>query len=482
MYRKGEVIIILLATIILVTVLQLVVLGAVIFLDNRDPAKTVTWLFILGTLPVIGAVLYLMFGRTLRRHQVAKRSQIRLEHIVKHQQEKFTSDDVLLGDEARQKKKLARLLLNDSMAPLSFNNKVRVLTNGEQTFKAIFTALEAAKSHIHLEYYIFKDDEVGKDVIKILSRKATQGVKVRVLVDGWGSRSIAKPLKDLRQAGVETAWFSPVRFPFLSSRLNLRNHRKIVIIDGKVGFLGGLNIGDEYLSRSNKYGFWRDTFVELQGASVYSLQDVFLNDWYFATKENIKEHGYYPKLEKMGSQLTQIAASGPDSSWESILQVFFTAMTSAEKRIYIETPYFIPDESTLMALKTAALSGLDVRIIFQGLPDHKITYWASQSYFAELLAAGVRIYHYRKGLLHAKILIVDGEIGSVGSTNFDVRSFRLNFEISAFIYQQDFARRLEEDFYQDLADSEEIEYTQFIKRPMYVRIKESGARLLSPLL
>ncbi|MDA8442355.1 MAG: cardiolipin synthase, partial [Peptococcaceae bacterium] len=261
-----------------------------------------------------------------------------------------------------------------------------------------------------------------------------------------------------------------------------RNHRKIVVVDGKIGFVGGLNIGDEYLSRSEKFGFWRDTFVKLEGESVHSLQTVFADDWCFATHYRIEGDEYYPPVEQVGEQLTQIAASGPDSDWESIMQVYFAAVAGAEKSIYIETPYFIPDESSIMALKTAALSGLDVRIVFQGIPDHKITYWASHSYFEELLEAGVRIFHYRKGLLHAKIFIVDGEISSVGSTNFDIRSFRLDFEICAFIYDSCFAARLELDFANDLLDSEEICLSEYRKRPLSERLKESGARLFSPIL
>ncbi len=471
--------------VLLITFLQLVFLGTVIFLENRDPAKTVVWLLILGVLPVLGALLYLVFGRTFRRRKLMRRNdsiESRLERIVNNQQRRLAGSDVVIGDKGPKKKKLIRLLLKDALAPLTVNNRLEVLTNGEDTFKALFEALEGAKDSIHLEYYIFKDDEVGRDVLKILSGKASDGVEVRVLVDGWGSRKIAKGLSGLRRAGAEAEWFLPVRFPFLSSKLNLRNHRKIVIVDGRLGFIGGLNIGDEYLSRNKKFGFWRDTFVRLEGESVHFLQTVFLNDWYFATRRSVDGRKYYPHLERVGEQLSQIAASGPDSDWEPILQVFFTAMTGAQNKIYIETPYFIPDDSALMALKTAALSGLDVKIIFQGIPDHKLTYWASHSYFAELLEAGVRIFSYRKGILHAKILIIDGEIGSVGSANFDMRSFRLNFEISAFVYNREFAARLEQDFEHDLADSEEIRVEEFHRRPISYRIKESGARLLSPLL
>ena len=460
-------------------------MGSVIFLENRDPTKTIIWLLILGVLPVIGVLLYVLFGRVVRKRRLSRHKQVRqeqTEEILMDRQVRPSAEEVHQAGDSPMNKKLARLMLNDADAPLTLNNRSEVLTNGRKTFRALFSALETAQDHIHLEYYIFHNDAIGSNILNLLMRKASEGVKVRVLVDGLGNRSLEKRFGELREAGVETAGFYPVRFPFLSRRLNLRNHRKIVVIDGRVGFLGGLNVGDEYLSRNKKIGFWRDTFLKLEGDAVNFLQTVFLNDWKVATHEDISSPLYYPQPLQLGSQLTQIAATGPDSDWGSMLQIFFVALTSAEKTIYIETPYFIPDEGSVMALKTAALSGLDVRIILMGVPDHKLTYWASLSYVEELLESGVRIYLYTKGILHAKVLILDSEIGVVGSTNFDIRSFSLNFEISAFIYEAAFALRLEQDFHQDLADSEELELEEYKLRPLSNRIKESGARLFSPLL
>lgn len=433
----------------------------------------------------MGALFYVLFGRVVRKRRLSRHKQVRqeqTEEILMSNQVRPSAEDVDQAEDSPMNKKLARLLLNDADAPLTLNNRSEVLTNGQKTFRALFSALEIAKDHIHLEYYIFHNDGIGRDILNLLMRKASEGVKVRVLVDGLGNRSLEKRFGELRKAGVETAGFYPVRFPFFSRRLNLRNHRKIVVIDGLVGFLGGLNVGDEYLSRNKKIGFWRDTFLKLEGDSVNFLQTVFLNDWNVATHEDINGPLYYPRPLQLGSQLTQIAATGPDSDWGSMLQIFFVALTSAEKTIYIETPYFIPDEGSVMALKTAALSGVDVRIILQGVPDHKLTYWASHSYIEELLESGVRIYRYQKGVLHAKILILDSKIGVVGSTNFDIRSFSLNFEISAFIYEWAFAHRLEQDFHQDLDDSEELMLEEFKLRPLSNRIKESSARLFSPLL
>ncbi|EGW40155.1 phospholipase D family protein [Desulfosporosinus sp. OT] len=465
--------------------MQLVFLGSVIFLENRDPTKTIIWLLILGALPVMGALLYLLFGRVVRKHQLSRHKQggqEQFEEILKEQQVRLKAEDIDRAGTISMNKKLAQLLLNDAAAPLTLNNRSEVLTNGPDTFKALFAALEGAKDHIHLEFFIFHYDAIGQDILNLLISKASKGVKVRVLVDGLANRSLTKRFGELRKVGVEAEGFYPVRFPFLSRRLNLRNHRKIVVVDGRVGFIGGLNVGDEYLSRNKRIGFWRDTFLKLEGDSVNFLQNVFLNDWNGVTHQDINDLLYYPQPQYFGRQMTQIAATGPDSDWGSMLQIFFVALTSAEKTIYIETPYFIPDEGSVMALKTAALSGLDVRIILQGVPDHKITYWASHSYVEELLELGVRIYRYQKGILHAKVLILDSKIGVVGSTNFDIRSFSLNFEISAFIYDCQFALRLEQDFHQDLADSNEILLEEYKKRPLVNRVKESSARLFSPLL
>lgn len=481
----GSHIYILLAIIFLITLIQLIFLGSVIFLENRDPSKTIIWLLILGTLPILGALFYVLFGRVVRKHQLSRHKQVRLEEteeLFKQRQIRPSAEDVDKAGNNSINKKLAQLLLNDDEALLTFNNRSEVLTNGEETFRALFAALESAKDHIHLEYYIFHNDEIGRDVIKLLMQKASEGVEVRVLVDGLVNLDLRKRFGELKRAGIHAEGFYPVHFPFLSRRLNLRNHRKIVVVDGRVGFIGGLNIGDEYLSRKKNIGFWRDTFLKLEGDSVHALQEVFLNDWNGVTHLVINDSRYYPQPYDMGRKLIQIAATGPDAESGSMLDIFFVALTGAEKTIYIETPYFIPDEGSFMALKTAALSGLDVRVILQGIPDHLITFYASLSYVQELLEAGVRIYQYKKGILHAKVLILDGEISGLGSTNFDIRSFNLNFEISAFIYDCESALRLEQDFHQDLADSEELILETFKLRPLSNRIKESSARLFSPIL
>lgn len=381
------------------------------------------------------------------------------------------------------KEKLIKLLLQNSLSALSFNNHITVLTNGASKFEELLKAMEKARHHIHLEYYIYRDDEIGEQIKNLLIRKRAEGVEVRIILDGLGSHALSKKfLKEMQKAGIEVAMFFKVNLPLINSKINYRNHRKIVIIDGYLGFTGGMNIGDEYLSRNPKMGFWRDTHLKLTGECVHSLQTIFLEDWKFITGQEINASQYFPLPKEFGKQLAQVVAGSPGGDWEVTLQIFFTLLTAAEKRIYIETPYFIPDEASLLALKIAALQGIDVRIIVQGIPDHSITYWASRSYLKDLLKAGVKIYKYHKGILHAKVLLIDDNLGMVGSANFDLRSFRLDFEDNVLLYDREFAARLEKDFALDFVDSIEIITSEFLNRPYPERFKESGARLLSPLL
>jgi len=470
---------------LLIIFLQVTLIGRVVLLENRDPGKTVAWLFILSLLPVLGFIFYITFGRKtqgpLFRHKHIPDN--RLSKAARQQQTDFRKSARLPQTHLESEQKLASLLLHSGSALLTIHNRVEILLNGREKFQELFNALEGAKNHIHLSYYIFNDDEIGEDVLKVLSRKVAVGVEVRVLLDGMGSLSISGSImRNLRQAGIQAEWFFPIRFPYITSKLNLRYHRKIVVVDGSTGFMGGLNIGDEYLSRNSKLGFWRDTHLKLEGEAVHTLQAIFLNDWYFVTHQEVQGSRYFPKVTVLQTLPIQIIASGPDSNWSSNLQGFFTAITLAKRRVYLETPYFIPDESLIMALKTVALSGLEVRLIVQGIPEHKLIFLAMHSYFEELLQAGVKIFKYGKGILHAKILLIDDHLSSVGSTNMDQRSFYLDFEICAFMYDHCLVERLKLDFEQDLNDSSELLLKDFQARPVLERFKESSARLLSPLL
>jgi len=469
---------------LLLSTLQVLLIGAVILLENRAPGKTIGWLCILAFLPFLGYIIYVIFGQENHGY-LFHHKHIPNNRLVKTLRKQSEQDHhgYMAPQHTESHPKLVNLLMKSGFAPMTLHNQVEILMNGDEKFTALFNVLEGASNHIHLSYFIFKDDEIGGDVLNILSRKVAEGVEVRVLLDGMGSMSISGSfVRSMRQAGIQAEWFFPIRFPYITSRLNLRYHRKIVVVDGRTGFMGGLNIGDEYLSRDPKLGFWRDTHLKLEGEAVHTLQSIFLNDWYFVTRQAVQGIRYFPQSLISQDLSIQIVGGGPDSNRTSILQSFFNAITMAKHSVSIVTPYFIPDESLVMALKTAALSGLDVRLIVQGIPEHNITYWAMHSYYEELLLAGVKIFEYMKGTLHAKSFFIDNDLASVGSANLDSRSFFLDFEICAFIYDQVFVEMLKLDFEQDLNESIEVVLKNFQTRPIYIRFKESCARLFSPVL
>ncbi|WP_082788983.1 cardiolipin synthase [Desulfolucanica intricata] len=467
--------------------LSIFLIGILIILENRSPARSIAWLVVLLAFPVLGFILYIFIGRKPRkrkkvRHHLQADEVLLLKTVLDNQLKMLEGPEHSIDRNIYAKKKLVNLILNNSQEPFTINNKSKVLTNGEETFSAIIEAISKAEHHIHLEYYIIQPDNIGYKIQELLIKKAREGVRVRILYDSVGSRKLNKAfLEPLKSAGVECAAFLPVKFPLFHSSINYRNHRKILIVDGKIGFVGGLNIGDDYLSKG-QLGFWRDTHLQIKGEAVSFLQRIFLLDWHFATENKFVSPRYFPEHEWYGYQPIQIASSGPDSNWASIQQVYFTTITSARESIYITTPYFVPDESILMALKTAALSGIDVSIIFPAKPDKRIVYWASMSYIQEVLEAGVKVFLYEKGFVHAKILLVDGVVASVGTANMDMRSFNLNFEVNALIYDQAVVKRLENDFAADILDSRQITYEEFLNRSLWTKFKESGARLLSPML
>jgi cardiolipin synthase len=466
--------------------IHFLILEILLLLENEHPEKAKLWLSISAIIPILGFIIYLIIGYGLEKQNMFKYKHLenrKFKQKVRKQQDKLSEEQVVMGKDMDRNKKLVRLSQQNSLAPLRINNKIEILTNGNVKFDTLLEELGKAREHIHIEYYIFRDDNIGQTVRDLLIRKSLEGIEVKLIIDGVGSHGLSKRfMKLLENANIEVKWFFPVCFPFLTPKLNYRNHRKIVVIDGRIGFMGGFNVGDEYLSRDPKLGFWRDTHLMVKGDSVHVLQSIFLNDWFFVTGEQINESRYYPTPKDFGRQLTQIVPGGPDSEQKPIHQMFFSALANAEYRIWIETPYFIPDDSIMMALKTASLSGVDVRLIVQGIPDHKISYWASQSYFADLLNAGIKIYKYVRGILHSKVVIIDNSIGIVGSANLDIRSFKLDFEISAIFYDENLVIRLEQDFKQDFKDSKVEDAQLFKYRNWKLRLKETNARILAPFL
>jgi len=457
----------------------------IVYLEKNNPEKTASWLSFLAINPLLGLLIYMIFGCTPIKRKLFQQKHIPGERLpcLSHQQKQAFSKDEIYIQESIGSKSLSRLLLSKAYAPLSRNNSVTLLHNGQEKFKALLKDLERARDHIHMEYYIFHDDAIGRTIQQILIRKACEGIKVRLVFDGLGSRSLSKDFsKELKSAGVEIQWFLPLSFPKALFTLNYRNHRKLVVIDGRIGYLGGINIGDEYLSRSSNYGFWRDTHLRIEGTSVHTIQETFFNDWYYLTKEIHREYRYFPKYKAEGEKLVQIIGGGPDSKYEAIKELFFTMLCTAQKEIVVTTPYFIPDESMIMALKTAASRGVSVKIIVQGKPDHRLSFLASSSYFNDLIPSGVEVYQYQKGILHSKVLTIDKEISVVGSANFDIRSFQIDFELSAVIFSSDFAEKLVRDQEQDLEDSTQMTQEDIQSRTPLFSFQIALARLLSPLL
>jgi len=465
--------------------INIVWIGLVIFLENKNPSRTVAWLLVLTLLPLIGFIFYVLFGRSYRKKN---RSREKHQRDSENMRRAAEIQDSLLdvmsfpNIENPYNKRLVHLLLQNAKAPFAVKNDIKVLTNGISKFNQLIDAIEHATVHIHLEYFIIKNDQIGNEIRRLLIAKAKSGVRVRVIYDAVGSWKLTQYyLESLEKAGVEIYPFFPVVLPLLSRDINYRNHRKIVVIDGKVGFVGGLNIGDEYLGMSDKFKFWRDTHLMIRGEGVYALQTIFLNDWNFVSKQNISDASFYPPHHVEKISMMQIAASGPDSEWQPILQAFYKMIASANDKIWITTPYLVPEESLLMGLKTAALSGIDVRIIIPSQPDHFFVYWASRANIEPLLRAGVKIYKYNNGFIHSKIMIVDRMSATVGTANLDIRSMEINFEVNAFIYDVDVIVRLEEDFIRDLSDCKAYTLDAFVKRPFTEKFLEALGRLVSPL-
>ena len=464
---------------------SVIFIGFVIFLENRKPSHTITWLVVLGSLPLIGFLFYLVFGRNVRKKKLFDRKALIDEKImfeIEGNQSSYEDKIDLMGDHQQMLFNLAHRL---GHTPISFATRTKALTNGNETFNHIFGEIEKAEHHIHLEYYIVRHDEIGNKLKDALIKKVKEGVEVRFLYDSVGSWKLSKGyIKEMQQAGIDVVSFLPVKMPFLNNKVNFRNHRKIIVIDGTVGFVGGLNVGDEYLGKNEFFGFWRDTHLMVWGEAVRTLQMIFLQDWYYMTGENIVKKEYMTpsvKLEEHEGGV-QIIAGGPDNKWEVIKNLFFSMITSAKDSIWIASPYFVPDEDILSALKVASLSGVDVRLLVPKRPDKKIVFYASRSYFLELLEAGVKIYEYEEGFMHSKIVIVDYELASIGTANMDMRSFHLNFEVNAFLYRTRSTQKLVDEYERDLKVSHEIIMDEFINRPFRQKLYESMSRLLSPLL
>lgn len=487
--------------ILLIFYILSIVISIILILENRDPSKTLVWILIFMLFPGIGLVIYAVLGRNIRKLKINKThklaNDIKKEKLLYNFDEiqelaKCESEMIRKGKLPDYNKKdnralsVINLLLNTDIFPFTINNKVNVYIDGNEKFNNLIEDIKSAKDHIHLEYFIIKDGDIGRKIKKELIQKAKEGIKVRIIYDDvgcWRFLFQRKFFNEMKSYGIEIKPYlkGKIAIP-IGGQLNYRNHRKIVVIDGKVGYTGGINIGDEYIGKNKKFGYWRDTHIRVEGTSVYMLQMIFLTDWYYNTKEVLLIERFFPKLNYKGNCMMQIVASGPDSDWESIHYAYFYAICQAKKSIYIETPYFIPDESLLKALKCAALSGVELIILFPKIADHKIVNTASYSYFEEILESGGKVYLYDKGFLHSKVIIIDDFMASTGSANMDLRSFKLNFEVNAFVYDESIIKEIKNNFFEDLNNSQELDKDKFKNRNVVNKIKESVYRLFSPLL
>ncbi|MDN4606351.1 cardiolipin synthase [Sporosarcina highlanderae] len=462
---------------------------ALIFLERRDPTATWAWLLVLFFVPFFGFFIYLLFGRKLGKKHLFRwegKNRIGIETLIDYQIEAIEKGtfDFRLDDTAHYQD-MIYLHLRNNHAVLTQDNDVQVFNDGVAKFDALLHDLENAKDHIHFQYYILRLDALGNRILDVLIKKAKQGVKVRVLFDDIGSRGLRiRHLKELIDSGGEVAAFFPAILPLINPRLNYRNHRKIVIIDGRIGYVGGFNVGDEYLGHDKRFGYWRDTHLRIEGSALHPLQTRFLLDWNQASDRDdiIYAERYFPAIPRKGSVGLQIVSSGPDAEWEQIKDGYLKMIFLAKEYIYIQTPYFIPDISFLDALRIACLSGVDVRIMIPNKPDHMFVYWATYSNVGKLLKAGAKVYIYENGFIHSKQIVVDDELSTVGTANIDVRSFKLNFEINAFIYDREKSHELAELFEQDMQLSTELTYEMYLNRTRWIKIKESVSRLLSPIL
>lgn len=469
--------------------LNIVLASAIIFMERRDAGATWAWLMVLFFLPLLGFVLYLIFGQNLSRKRLfdwEDKKKIGLEEQISHQKRAIKRGIYPFANpHTKENTKLISMLLSYNDAVLSEDNQVYIYTDGAEKFDSLMNDMRRAKNHIHVQYYIFRNDRLGKEIITLLTEKALAGVEVRVLYDDMGSRTLRrKHFRKLIEAGGVVETFFPSRIPLINLRLNYRNHRKIVVIDGQIGYVGGFNVGDEYLGKDPAFGYWRDTHLRVTGSAVHALQTRFILDWNQASKRHdfMYDERLFPVPATTGDTAMQIVTSGPDSEWDQIKSGYLQLISTAKKSIYIQTPYFIPDASILDALRIAALSGIDVKIMVPNKPDHPFVYWATYSYAGELLKAGAKIYIYDDGFIHAKTIVVDEKLSSVGTANIDVRSFRLNFEVNAFMYDYETGRQLAKIFRHDMTVCFELTPQLYYQRSPVIKFKESISRLLSPIL
>ena len=468
--------------ILLVIYLAITIGGIVaVLMDNKQPEKTMAWILVLCFMPIVGIIFYLFFGQNTRKEKVI--SERSMDLLMKRSMLEFAEQENL--HVPRRNRPLMKLFTNQNWALPFKDNEVSIFTDGYEFVSTLLYNIGQAQDHIHLDTYIIEDDPLGNLVADALIDKARQGVEVRLLYDDVGCWRVKdRFFNRMKVAGIQVYAFMPVRFPAFTGKVNYRNHRKLCVIDGKVGFIGGMNIALRYVKGTARQT-WRDTHLCIRGGAVYAIQRAILVDWYFVSRTLVTDRRYYPPVDKTidNNCLTQIVTSSPVSPWPDIMQGYVRVLLQAHRYVYMESPYFLPTEPVLFAMRTAALAGVDVRLIVPRHGDAKLVEWASRSYLMEVIEAGVKVYLYEPGFNHSKILVSDDNLSSCGSTNIDFRSFENNFEANAFFFNEGMALRLKKVFLTDQAQSTLVDdVSYFIKRPFLQRLLESLVRLLSPLL
>ena len=452
-----------------------------VLMDNRQPAKTMAWILVLFFMPVIGFIFYIFFGQNTRKERLI--SDRSMDQLTKRSMLEFAEQENL--HLPANNKPLMNLFANQNWAFPFKDNKVDIFTNGYDFILTLLYNIGQAKDHIHLDTYILEDDALGYLVADALIDKAEQGVEVRLIYDDVGCWKVKDAFFErMRDAGIDVHAFMPVRFPAFTSKVNYRNHRKLCVIDGRVGFIGGMNIAQRYVKGTKKQA-WRDTHLRIEGGGVYAIQRAFLVDWYFVDRTLVTNRKYYPPVDIHinNNCLVQVVTSSPIAPWPDIMQGYVRILLQAQHYVYMETPYFLPTEPVLFAMRTAALAGVDIRLLMPRHADAKLVEWASRSYLMEAIEAGVKVYLYTGGFNHSKLLVSDDNLCTVGSTNVDFRSFENNFEANAFFFDEGMAQRIKQIYLDDEAQSILVDdVTYFVKRPFLKRLFESIVRLLSPLL
>ena len=457
-----------------VTILSI---ALVIITDNRNPLKTLPWIIVLVFAPVVGLLFYFFFGQNLSKRRIISRRTRR--RITMQLEEARDAGHPGIPEEHRQ---LATLLYSTTHSVPLYGSRITPYTDGVSKMEALLAEIARAKRHIHIQYYIFCDDETGCRLRDALVEKARQGVEVRILYDDVGCSGVKKAFfEGMRREGIEVFSFLHVKFPLFTSKVNYRNHRKIAVIDGRVGFIGGMNIADRYV-RGTEWGSWRDTHFRIEGSGAAGLQVSFLSDWSATTKQHITGADYFPLSERHTDNILQMVPSGPFGQWRALLQADSYAVSNARRRIWIQTPYYLPSDVLNTALQGAALAGVDVRLMLPARSDSKIVDLASHSYLDDMMKAGVKILFYKPGFLHSKLLIIDDMLTVIGSANMDFRSFEHNFEINAFVYDTEFTARMDAVFRNDATRCHALTPGEWFNRPRPRRWAESLMRVFSPLL